>query len=190
MKEVKKLNSFYSEEELKIFGFSEIGTDVKISRKASIYGSQNMKIGDHVRIDDFCILSGRIVLGSYIHISAYTSIFAGDAGVFMENFVTVSSRSAIYAVSDDYSGLAMTNPTIPNEFRNVTSSKVVLERHTIVGTGSTILPGVTLHEGTSVGAMSLITKSTVAWKMYVGIPAKAIRDRKKDLLKLEKEIDM
>ena len=182
------MNSFYSEDELKEIGFSEIGTDVKISRKASIYGAQNMRIGNHVRIDDFCILSGKIIMGSYIHISAYASIFAGDTGVFLDDFVGISSRTAVYAETDDYSGLAMTNPMIPNEFRNIICSKVVLEKHTIVGTGCTILPGVVMHEGTSVGAMSLINQSTEAWKMYAGIPAREIKERKKDLLKFEKNL--
>ena len=60
-------------------------------------------------------------------------------------------------------------------------------KHSIVGAGSMIMPGVTLAEGTSVGAMSLIRKSTEAWSIYVGNPAKKIKDRSKDLLILEKQ---
>ena len=58
------MTSFYTEEELKGLGFRHIGNGVCISRKASIYGAQNISLGDHVRIDDFCILSGRIEIGS------------------------------------------------------------------------------------------------------------------------------
>lgn len=181
------MNSFYSVDELNNLGFSKIGKDVKISKKASIYGAENITIGNHVRIDDFCILSGKIQIGSNVHISAYAGIFAGDTGVYIDDFVAISSRSVIYAVSDDYTGEAMTNPTIPDEFRKVTGSKVILEKHVIVGTGSTILPGVVLQEGGSFGAMSLINKSTLPWKMYVGTPARCIGERKKDLLALEKK---
>lgn len=60
-------------------------------------------------------------------------------------------------------------------------------RHSIVGTSSIILPGVTLSEGTAIGAMSMVTKSTEPWSIYFGIPAKKIKDRRRDLLELEKE---
>ena len=53
----------------------------------------------------------------------------------------------------------------------------------IVGSGCTVLPGVTLGEGVSVGAMSLINKSLDEWGIYVGIPAKKIKDRSKEMLK-------
>ena len=64
---------FYSESELKNLGFKKIGSNVLISKKASLYGVSQMEIGDNVRIDDFCILSGNIMLGSNIHISAYVA---------------------------------------------------------------------------------------------------------------------
>ena len=47
------------------------------------------------------------------------------------------------------------------------------------------MPGVILAEGTSIGAMSLVLKSTEAWGLYVGNPAKRLKDRNKDLLQLE-----
>lgn len=49
------------------------------------------------------------------------------------------------------------------------------------------MPGVTIDEGCSIGAMSLIIKSTQPWGIYLGIPAKKIKDRKQDLLFLEKK---
>ncbi|MCT7486371.1 hypothetical protein N5T98_04935 [Aliarcobacter cryaerophilus] len=44
------------------------------------------------------------------------------------------------------------------------------------------MPGVTLKEGTSVGAMSLVRKSTEEWSIYLGNPAKKIINRKKEYL--------
>lgn len=79
----------------------------------------------------------------------------------------------------------MTNSTIPAEYKQEMKKMVLIEKHSIVGAGSIIMPGVILREGTSVGAMSLIRKSTEAWSIYVGNPAKKIKDRKKDLLELE-----
>ena len=62
---------------------------------------------------------------------------------------------------------------------------VVLEKHVIIGAGSVILPNVILKEGSSVGAMSLLTKNTKEWTIYAGIPARELKERKKELLKLE-----
>lgn len=74
------MNSFYSKEELQNIGFKKIGENVLISKKASIYSPQNIIIGNHVRIDDFTILSGEIEMGDYVHISAYVALY-GKYGI-------------------------------------------------------------------------------------------------------------
>lgn len=181
------MNSFYTIEELNNIGFENLGENVLISKKASIYGAGNISIGNNVRIDDFCILSGKIIIGNYVHIAAYSALFAGDEGIIFGDFTGISSRSVIYAASDDYSGEFLTNPTLSDEYRNVISKRVVLEKHALIGTNCTVLPGVTIKEGTSIGACSLITKNCDEWGIYVGIPAKRIKERSKKILDLEKQ---
>lgn len=180
------MDSFYSEEENKKLGFQMIGKNVKISRKACIYGAENIVIGNNVRIDDFCILSGKIKVGDYIHIAAYSALYAGDAGIIIQDFTNISSKVVIYAVSDDYSGEYMTNPLIPEKYKNTIKKEVFIEENVIIGSGCTILPGVTLKEGSSFGSMSLVKNNSEPWSVNVGIPAKKIKDRKKQLLDLEK----
>ena len=185
------MSSFYTEEELKEIGLKSFGKNVLISKKASIYGAKNMTIGNNVRVDDFCILSGKITFGNYIHVSAYTSLFAGDIGIELEDFTTISSRCVIYAITDDYSGNYMTNPMIDDKYRNVISSKIIIKKHSIIGSGSTIIPNgkseLIIEEGTSIGAMSFVRKNTLAWNMYFGVPAKIIKTRNKNILELEKQ---
>lgn len=183
------MNSFYTINELKETGLNLPGggENVLISKKASIYGAENITIANNVRVDDFCILSGKITVGEYVHIAAHCVLFGGEKGIVLENFSGVSSRCAIYAESDDYSGNALTNPTVANEYRNVLGGQVVLRKHVIVGTGSCILPGVDVGEGTAVGSMSLVTKPLEEWSVYAGIPCKRIKDRSKKLLELEKD---
>ena len=180
---------FYTREQLEKKGFKSIGENVLISDKTSIYSPQNISIGNNVRIDDYCVLSaggGYINLNNYIHIAVFSAIF-GAGGVEIEDFSGISSRSIIYSATDDYSGEYLTNPTIPDNYKKIIYGKVIIKKHSIVGSGTTILPGVTLEEGTSVGANSLVNKSTEPWGIYVGSPIKRLKDRKKDLLKLEKE---
>ena len=176
------MNSFYSPEELKTLGLRAYGENVLISRKCSIYGAEHISIGSNVRIDDFCVLSGKILLGNYVHIAAACLLYGGSAGICFGNYTTISSRGAVYAISDDYSGEHMTNPLLPSEYRSVVSEAVTIAQHCIIGSGCTVLPGVTLAEGCSVGSMSLVNRSTEPWGMYVGIPARRIKDRSQKLL--------
>lgn len=181
------MDSFYSQDELKLLGLKSYGENVNISRKASFYGEKNITIGNNVRIDDFCILSGKIEIGDYVHIAAYSALYGGNDGIYIKNFVNISSRICIYSISDDYSGETLTSPLVPIEYKNITSAKVIINKHTIIGSGCTILPNVEIAEGCAFGAMSLINKSTNDFTIYAGIPIRKIKSRKKDLLELEKK---
>lgn len=181
--------SYLSKNEIEEIGFLSIGDNVKISRKASIYGATRISIGNDVRIDDFCIVSagaGGIALGSFIHIAAYSSII-GNERIEMMDFSGLSARVSVYSSSDDYSGKWMTNPTIPDDFTNVNHAPVTICKHVIVGAGSIILPGASLEIGVAVGALSLVKGRCKAFGVYFGSPARRIAERKKDILRLESE---
>lgn len=182
-----KNNSYYDRVDLMNLGFKKLGENVLVSMKASIYGAENISIENNVRIDDFCILSGSIQIGSYIHIAAYSAIYGGTAGVEIDDFVNISSRVTIYAECDDFSGITMTNPLIPIKYKNICNSKVTIKKHAIIGATSVILPGAVIGEGSAFGSFSFVNKSTEAWSMNVGIPCKKIGERKKNLLDLEKK---
>lgn len=182
------MTSFYTEQELKELGLKKYGANVLISRKCSIYGASQISIGDNVRIDDFCILSGNITIGNHVHIAAYSSLFAGDSGIDIGDFCGISSRSALYAESDDYTGEALTNPTVPEKYKLVTGKKIIMERHSLIGTGCTVLPGVIIGQGASIGAMSLINKNVESWSMNVGCPCRKVRNRNKKMLEYEKKL--
>lgn len=167
-------------------GFKSVGENVAISTKASFYGVENISIGNHIRIDDFCILSGNITIGNYVHVAAYSALFGGREGIEIRDFANISSRVTVYALTDDYSGETMTSPLIPEQYKNVTYAKVQIGRHVIIGASSVVLPGAVLNEGASFGAFSLIKGNIEGWTMNAGIPCKTIKPRKKDLLELEK----
>ncbi|MGL4865418.1 MAG: acyltransferase [Cetobacterium sp.] len=178
---------FYTREELEKIGFKYIGKNVLISDKCSIYFPEKIEIGDNVRIDDFCILSGNIKIGNYVHIAAFCAYY-GAAGIEIGDFSTTSSRVTIYSQSDDYSGESMTNPMVPAKYKKVEYGKVIIKKHCIVGSSSIILPGVILKKGSAIGAMSLVKKSTEEWSVYAGVPVKKLKDRRMDLIELEKKL--
>lgn len=179
--------SFLTDEQLAIIGFKYIGKNVKISDKCSIYGASNIEIYDESRIDDFCILSagsGGIKIGMFVHIASYCSLI-GQELIEMQDFSGLSSRVSLYSSSDDYSGRAMTNPCVPEEYTNVYSGKVLLEKHVIIGVGSAVLPDVTIGYGSAVGAFSLVTKNIEAMSIVSGVPIKYLKRREDGFIKKE-----
>jgi galactoside O-acetyltransferase len=181
------MTSFYSKEELSQIGFKSIGQNVLISKKASFYGISRISISSNVRIDDFCVLSagkGGIQIGNYVHIAVFASLM-GEGTITLEDFSGISSKASIYSSNEDYSGDFMSNPTVPSEYTNVTHANVMICKHVLVGSGSVILPGVTLKEGAVVGALSLVNKDCEEFFIYKGNPAKKIVKRSRELLILE-----
>ncbi|MGL9750993.1 MAG: acyltransferase [Symbiopectobacterium sp.] len=59
---------------------------------------------------------------------------------------------------------------------------VTLEKHIIIGSGTIVLPNITLEEGVSVGAQTLVTKDLNEWGIYFGCPAKKLEIEKKNSL--------
>ena len=177
--------AYLSEKKLIEMGFKELGVGVRISDKAAIYNPESIELGDYSRIDDFCIISGKVVLGKYCHITPMCLIAGGDPGVFLADYATLAYGVKVFSQSDDYSGETMANSLIPKKYKKEIFASVYIQKHVIVGSGTVIFPGVTVSEGCSIGAMSLVTKTTKPWWIYMGIPAKPYKERSKNILNLE-----
>lgn len=179
--------SFYTTQELSELGLKKYGKNVKISRKASIHSPDKIEIGDHVRIDDFCFLSGEIKFGSYIHVSAFVA-FYGKYGIELEDFSGLSPRVTVFSTDDDFSGEHMIGPMVPNEYIKLKTGKVHICKFVQVGAGSIVMPDVKLHEGAIAGSMSLVKNSLEPWSIYCGVPAKFLKKRSKKLLNYYEEM--
>ncbi len=177
--------AYLSRDILEQMDFKCLGKNVRISDKASVYNPDQIEIGDNSRVDDFCVISGRIRIGKFVHIAPMCLVAGGDEGVVFEDFSGLAYGVKIFTKSDDYSGRTLTNPTVDIKYKNEKSKKVCLGKHVIVGTDSIIFPGVHLAEGCSVGAMALVNRSTKPWGVYAGNPARRLKERKNDLLELE-----
>lgn len=182
---------YFDECDLKESGFKKLGNNVCIAKTCTIIGLENIAIGSNVRIDGYCTIiatgRGSLTLGSFIHIGAYCSLLAGHS-IQMADFSGLSQGVRVYSRTDDYSGRHLTNPTVPTQFTGVKEGPVRLERHVIIGSGSVILPDVTIGEGSAVGALSLVTKSLESWGVYFGSPVKRLKHRSRRLLSLEEQM--
>jgi acetyltransferase-like isoleucine patch superfamily enzyme len=182
------MNSFWSQRELHKLGLGSIGTNVYISKYAQIYNASNIHIKSNVRIDDFCILSagqGGISISDYVHIGCYSSLI-GQGSISIAKFANISSRVSIFSSSDDFSGNSLTNPMIDKQYKLLNNEPVIIKKHVIVGTNSTVLPGVILEEGCAIGAHSLVKEPCSPFSIYGGVPVQKIGTRSKQILNIEK----
>jgi galactoside O-acetyltransferase len=180
---------FVDRGELESMGFMHLAEGVQLSSRVSVYGASRISIGEGSRIDDFCVLSagsGGIYIGRNVHIATMCTLI-GRGRIEIRDFAGLSGRVSVYSSNDDYTGAHLTNPTVPDACRNTDDRDVVVDRHAIVGAGTVVLPGVWIGEGAAVGALSVVNRSLDAFGVYVGQPAKRIRERSRALLALEAE---
>lgn len=182
------MDSFLSVQELDQLGFKSIGENVRISRNAQVYGAGNISIGNNVRIDDFCILSGDITIGSYVHMGAGSFLF-GKFGIEIGNFSGISPKCVIYSAIDDFSGEFLISPMTKPKHNNLVKGPVRLGSFVQLGGDTIVFPNVHLPEGVATGARTLVRKSLDPWFIYVGQECRKLRARKKTMKDLSKEYD-
>lgn len=178
---------YHSPAVLDAAGFAAVGKNVRISRSATILGRGSIRLADNVRIDGYVTLiaaDAPVTIGRNVHIGAYCALGAA-AGLTIGDFAGLSQGVRLFTRSDDYSGAAMTNPTVPAEYTRVGGGPVRIGRHAIIGASCVVLPGLDVGEGAAVGALSLVNADLDCWTIYAGVPARALRQRSRQLLELE-----
>jgi acetyltransferase-like isoleucine patch superfamily enzyme len=90
------------------------------------------------------------------------------------------SRHVIILCHDDVAAKAEASDSSESGFdkRHGFVAPVRLERHSGIGTGSILLPGVTVHEGAYVGAGAVVTRDVPPYTVAVGVPARVIKHLK------------
>ncbi len=160
----------------------QCGTDVFISARAEIRRPQLVTVGNHVAIDSGVYITTQAEIKDYIHLSPYITVIGGaKSKIIVDDFVTIAAGSRIIAGSDKFLGDGFTSVTAPDEYRDtVTFSTIWFQRFAGVGTNAVIMPGVTIGEGSVIGACSLVTKDTEPWTIYVGTPARPVKMRPRE----------
>jgi acetyltransferase-like isoleucine patch superfamily enzyme len=181
------LNSaFLSRDALEALGFAKLGEDVLIHSTAVIVDCGKISLGSRVRIDPYVIISNRggVEFGDNIHIGGHC-VMAGHGAIRFEDFVNISHYVGIYTSNEDISGRTLSHPTVPGGAARIAS--IVFGRHSGVGAGSLVLPGARFGEGSILGAMSRTSRPLEPWTTYAGIPARRMRERRRDALAQEQE---
>ncbi len=181
---------FLGRVELESLGIGCGGDDVQVHTSVVIVAPERLRLGNHVRVDPFSLLSasGEISLGDHIHIGSHCTLI-GATAIRIEDFAGISHGARLFSATDDFGGSCLTGPTVPDHLRNVLSAPIHLRRHAVIGSGAVVLPGVTMGEGAILGALSLLRSDLPAWQIWSGVPARYLRDRQREVLRLEGEID-
>jgi galactoside O-acetyltransferase len=151
---------------------------LRIHETARIGGRENITFGDPVLIDDFTLIVARdpITIGNHVHVACFASI-TGGAEVTVGDFSAVSQGARVLTGTDDFVGWGFGNSTVPEEFRNTTRAPVRIGRFCIVGANAVVLPGVTIGEGATIGAGSVVTRDLEPWGVHIGNRRIRERDR-------------
>lgn len=174
------MSDFLNPAELSALGFAHFSEDALVSRRALVLNPANISIGRFARIDAFCILSGGdegLSIGRNVHIAAHCTVM-GRGQIHIGDFAGLSVRCSIFSSNEDYSGDSLTNPAVPERYRNVTSGPVTIGAHSILGAGTVVLPNVTIGESTAVGALSLVRRDLPSGVIAIGAPARVIGQRR------------
>lgn len=137
--------------------------------------------GGKVFIGDWCQLSrgaqilthgGDIKIGTYSTINPYTVIY-GQGGTNIGNFVRIAAHCTIVP-----SNHIIEDIHVPIFKQGLSKKGICIEDDVWIGSGVRVLDGVTISKGCVIGAGSVLTKSTEKFSVYVGVPAKKIRNRR------------
>jgi acetyltransferase-like isoleucine patch superfamily enzyme len=143
-------------------GFVDVGNGINV-----ILGDQ-VHIGKNVCLKAFG--SGHLKIGSNTYIGNSNIILAHES-VEIGNDCLIAPGSYIIDVNHGI------EPNILIREQPLVSKAVRIGNDVWVGTGCSVLPGVTIGDGAVVGAHSVVTKDIPAGAIAVGAPAKILRYR-------------
>ncbi|MBS1486268.1 MAG: acyltransferase [Bacteroidetes bacterium] len=169
----------------------QCGLDVFISANVEIRRPHLVSVGRHVAIDSGFYLTTRATIGDFVHLGPYITAIGGEkSSIIVDHFVTIAAGTRLIAGSDSFLGEGFTSVTVPQQYRDeVKFSTITIKCFAGIGTNVVIMPGITIAEGSVVGACALVTKDTKPWTIYAGVPAKPIKMRKSEkMLTFAKEL--
>jgi acetyltransferase-like isoleucine patch superfamily enzyme len=144
----------------------KLGRDVRIHAFVNLYGCE---IWDETRIGTFVEIQKGAKIRDHCEISSHTFICEGviiESDVFIGHSVTF--------INDKYP--RATNPA--GELQSEADwncQNTLIKRGASIGSGTTLLGGITIGENAVIGAGSVVTKDVPANTIVAGNPAKVLK---------------
>ena len=105
------------------------------------------------------------------------------------DFCAISQGCRILTGTDDFKSWGFGNSTISEKYRNTKRASIKIGNFCIVGANSVVLPGVSIGEGATIGAGSVVTKDLEPWGVYIGNKRINERDRDAVLLNYQRYLE-
>jgi acetyltransferase-like isoleucine patch superfamily enzyme len=153
------------------FVFANTEGKVHVHRGAHIYSGSMFDVGPRgsVVVGPFAMLNGvYIVCDSRVEIGAYATISWNV--VFLDTYRMPASPEARHQLLEQRVRDRAAQPK-----GDVPSHPVILRDNVWIGFDVCVLPGVTIGEGSVVGARSVVVQDVAAYTIVAGNPARAIR---------------
>lgn len=153
--------------------FGQVGKNVVLEKDIKVFHPENIFLEDNVYVGHNTILKGyyknKMIIKSNTWIGQ-NCFFHSAGGI--EIGYSVGIAPCVKILTSAHDGDASPVLCQPLKF-----GKVVLKDGCDIGVGAIILPGVTIGEGTIIGAGAVVTKSIPDHCVAVGVPAKIIKKR-------------
>lgn len=149
-----------------------IAPDVRLGRNVCIYDFANLygcEIGDDVKIGTFVEIQKGVKIGNRCKISSHTFICEGvtlEDDIFVGHNVTFTNDRYPRATNGD--GRLQTDA-------DWVCVRTLIKRGASIGSGTTLLCGITIGEKAMIGAGSVVTKDVPPRAVVAGNPARVIR---------------
>jgi acetyltransferase-like isoleucine patch superfamily enzyme len=152
--------------------YSRIAPDVQLGRDVTIHAFVNLygcAVGDHSRIGAFVEIQKNARVGKNVKVSSHSFICEG---VVLEDDVFIGHNVSF--INDKYPRATNIDGTPQSESDWHVVSTLV-KRGASVGSGATILCGITIGENAVVGAGSVVTHDVPDGAIVAGVPARILK---------------
>ena len=152
--------------------YQRIAPDVRLGKRVKIFAFTNLygcELGDDVKVGAFVEIQKGARIGNRCKISSHSFICEGvtlEDEVFIGHHVTFINDRFPQATNEDGT------PQTDEDWQCVPT---LVKRRASIGSGATILCGVQIGEGATVGAGSVVTKDVPAGAIVAGNPARVLR---------------
>lgn len=153
-----------------------VANDFKLGAHARLYVQDKWQFGNGVKIETHCAIfareserSGKLRIGNGTHIGDNTIIDMVD-DVSIGDGVALGPNCTLYTHDHNYM-----DKTVPAWKGALVHLPITIKDGAWIGSGVTILPGITIGERAVIAAGSVVTKSVEAHAVYGGVPAKLIK---------------
>jgi acetyltransferase-like isoleucine patch superfamily enzyme len=152
--------------------YHQVAADVKLGKGVRLFGFVNLygcDIGDDVKIGTFVEIQKGSKVGHRCKISSHTFICEG---VILEDEVFIGHN--VTFTNDRYPRATNGDGALKTE-KDWTCTPTLVKRGASIGSGATLLCGITVGEYAIVGAGSVVTKDVPAGVVVAGNPARVLK---------------